>query len=111
MTQRTLVLLALASIFGGTSGCAFGGPIACDFRSDGENRCQERRGTQAANPPAYQALCSASDGTYNDTGCPSEGRVGGCQVGSSEVIDWYYDTTETVVRERCAREDQTFVSP
>lgn len=80
-SMSLLPLLALAGCFGGDA-------IACDFR-EARNRCQERTGIQAANPIAYQATCETAMGDYLDDGCPPEGIVAGCEVGS-DVIDWYY---------------------
>ncbi|MBX3274007.1 MAG: hypothetical protein KF729_27325 [Sandaracinaceae bacterium] len=78
------------------AGCFGSSPIACDFRA-ARNRCQERSGVQAANPAAYQATCEASGGSYRSGGCPPDGMVAGCDLGS-EVVDWYYapETLESV---------------
>lgn len=71
-----------------TTGCLGDLVISCDFRDDTSNRCQERRGTQAANPPAFEALCGTGGGRYDDGACPAEGLVVGCREG--DVTDWYY---------------------
>ncbi len=83
--NRVVLLSPLLLSLGG---CLGDHAIACDFRAS-QNRCQERSGIQAANPPAYEATCEASRGIYIDDACPREDIVAGCDIGS-DVIDWYY---------------------
>lgn len=107
--KKLLVAVISALALLPLSGCLGGGTIACDFRDDDGDRCQERSGIQAANPPAFQATCEASTGSYIDGPCPREGIVAGCDTGSGEVIDWYYaPTTEAEVMATC---EGTFVLP
>lgn len=104
--RQWMWLVALALPLGGCFGDLV---IACDFRGDGADRCQERRGTQAANPPAFEALCGTGGGDYLDSACPAEGIVAGCREG--DVTDWYYaPLTRAEVVMRCEG-DGTVVDP
>ena len=93
---RALIASSVVSFASLLSGCFGDAVIACDFR-ERQSRCQERHGTQAANPPAFEALCGTSNGDYIDGPCPTAGVVAGCEMG--DVIDWYYAprTREDVV--------------
>lgn len=102
ISSWTAAVLALA-----LGGCLGGDAIACDFRADAE-RCQERTGTQAANPLAFEATCETAGGSYLDGACPDDGIVGGCKV-SRDVVDWYYaPRTTDEVRAECPDD---FVAP
>ena len=83
--------------------------VSCDFRSS-ENRCQERRGTQAANPLAFQSICETANGVYSSNACPTASIVAGCRDG--DVTDWYYPPrTMAEVQAECAEDGWTFVTP
>ncbi len=71
------------------AGCFGDDTIACDFRAESD-RCQDRSGTQAASPLAFEATCEAAAGDYLDGPCPRSGIVGGCDIDDGDVIDWYY---------------------
>ena len=98
-----------------TSGCGADG-IGCDFREGSVNgpepRCQERTGLQGL--PVFGATCEALQGTAIDGGCPREGAVAGCIIGSGggDVIDWYYaPTTREEAEIKCVDDDGELVEP
>lgn len=90
-------------------GCLGGNTIACDFRAT-RNRCQDRSGIQAANPPAFQATCEAATGDYIDGACPRAGIVAGCDMGDG-VIDWYYPPATVADATSACTGEGTVVSP
>ncbi len=78
--------------------------VGCDFRNGSlngpEDRCQERAGIQSTG---FDGACVASGGEVvdGDDGCPTEGIVGGCDLGQG-VIDWYYEpTTQDELESNC----------
>lgn len=100
-TIFTVLLSALVIL---PVGCGFGTTTSCDFREGGVNgaepRCQERSGFQGGE--TFKAACDALQAKPIDGPCPDDGIVLGCEVGGSDVIDWYYPPkTEDEVRADC----------
>ncbi len=92
---RLLILSAVLTLLSSLVGCGGVGGSGCDFREGSVNgpepRCQERTGLQGL--PVFGATCEALDALSIEGGCPREGAVVGCVIGSEpsgEVIDWYY---------------------
>lgn len=109
--KRTLTITFLFAL----AGCGGGDVDGCDFRSE-EDRCQERV-REVADPAgtvsaAFQMTCEAAGGGFLADGCPAEGRVAGCELGSGAetVTDWYYaPKTRADVEMACG--DDTVVDP
>lgn len=105
---RRLLWLSPVALTLFLAGCGGGEGSGCDLREedDLEPRCQERTGLQGL--PVYAATCDAVGGVSLDGGCPREGIVLGCVLGSEasgEVIDWYYEPmTREAVEAECERE-------
>lgn len=86
-----LASLACLFVIASLSGCS--SAVGCDFRdvkeglnNGPEPRCQERTGLQAAT---FGGACEALSATVLNGGCPHEGIVFGCNLGT-DVVDWYY---------------------
>lgn len=108
-TLRPLLWLSPAALALLLAGCGSAEGSGCDLREDDdlEPRCQERTGLQGL--PVFGATCDAIGGVSLEGGCPREGIVLGCVIGSEaggEVIDWYYEPmTREAVEAECERED------
>ena len=103
---RFVPLFVVAGGLSTLLGCGGGSTYHCDFRGDGEPRCQERQarvvGTGAVTSEAFLQTCTLSGGEGADGPCPLDEAVAGCDVtfgaGGEVVIDWSYppETAGTV---------------
>jgi hypothetical protein len=97
--------LLLVSLVFVVSGCgALEKTSGCDFRPK-KPRCQERT-VALTSQTVWEATCKAiPDSIYQDSGCPRDGIVGGCDVSepANPIIDWYYaPKTVAEVMTECA---------
>lgn len=111
--RAAAALLISAILFG----CDVGDvTTACDFRAEEKSlpRCQERSGLMLDG--AFESLCTSGKGTFIDGACPTDARIGGCELdsgdaGRNRVVDWYYaPSTEADVKAKCVDEDAPFVT-
>jgi hypothetical protein len=83
----------------------------CDF--DDHNRCQERLNSLSAE--AFKATCTAGQGKPADGPCRTEGKVGGCSLGTqgdgSPVNDWYYAPKTKADAMGSCGSGETFIEP
>ena len=101
-------LLALLVVVVASLSSACGSATGCDLRPD-EDRCQDRLGFQQFG---FGPFCDGIGGQSVEGGCPDEGKVLGCDTGTGEVIDWYYEpTTREEAEAACADEDGTAIDP
>lgn len=100
----------------GMAGCGTDEADGCSFINHPNNpepRCQERESKLPTPQLAFKSTCETV-GEYLEEGCPTEGRVAGCEIGNDSaqrIVDWYYSpkTRDDVVAE-CANEG-TVVDP
>jgi hypothetical protein len=98
-------------------GCDVGDQTtACDFRATETSlpRCQERSGLMVDG--TFESLCGAGKGTFIDAACPTDSRIGGCELddgsaGRNRVVDWYYaPAAEADVKAQCTDDGVPFVT-
>jgi hypothetical protein len=107
--MHLLLPLVLSLLGCGTVGNAVG----CDFRNGSvngpEDRCQERSGLSSST---FAASCDALSGETVDGGCPRDGSVGECDLGTqgdgTDVIDVYYSPMTAEEAEAECGDDGTF---
>ncbi len=83
---------------------------SCAFMQTGVQACAEFSGGRTDLTPS--SCTSQFSGTYSDSLCVTEGRVGGCQVVRNNVTltTWFYSGTTDLIRANCPA-GQTFVAP
>lgn len=89
----------------------------CDFRPK-KSQCTDLRNYKAAVPAETVMKGICVEGTADDSTCPIDGMLGGCQTANdsgSLQTNWYYtgETYKTVddVKKQCTDDKATFVTP